>query len=83
MRDEATIRTIIRQILADHPQVAVDYWAGQHREALLKVLVDSVLRATRGAADPEVAARIALDEVATHRDGGTAGAIDGGPVPAP
>ncbi len=83
MRDEATIRTIIRQILADHPQVAVDYWAGQHREALLKVLVDSVLRATRGAADPEVAARIALDELTTQRDEGMAGDSGGDPIPAP
>ena len=83
MRDEATIRTIIRQILADHPHMAADYQAGQHQEALLKVLVDSVLRATRGAADPEVAARIALDELTAQRDGGTAGASDSGPGPAP
>jgi aspartyl-tRNA(Asn)/glutamyl-tRNA(Gln) amidotransferase subunit B len=50
--DEGELTAIIEQIIIDNPKVAEDYRAG--KEAALQFLVGQGMKATKGAANPEV-----------------------------
>ncbi len=59
--DENKIIEITRQVIASHPAAAGDYLAGH--EKAVKFLVGQVMKATRGQANPQIAARIVKEEL--------------------
>ncbi len=50
--DEGELKTIIEKIISDNPKVVADYKAG--KEAALMFLVGQGMKASKGAANPEV-----------------------------
>jgi len=50
--DEGELKKIIEQIIADNPKVIADYKAG--KEASLQFLIGQAMKATKGAANPEM-----------------------------
>jgi len=62
--DEAALRGLIRQIIADHPQPVADYCRG--KEVAAKALVGPLMKATRGSANPQVANAILIEELKAH-----------------
>lgn len=59
--DPEAIRPAIQQVLADNASVKSDYLAG--KETALKFLVGQVMRATKGAANPELLQKVLLEEL--------------------
>ncbi len=59
--DPEAIRPAIQQVLAEHASVKADYLAG--KEAAFKFLVGQVMRATRGAANPELLQQVLTEEL--------------------
>jgi aspartyl-tRNA(Asn)/glutamyl-tRNA(Gln) amidotransferase subunit B len=69
--DDAALRGLIRQVIADHPQPVADYCRG--KEVAAKALVGPLMKATRGSANPQVANQILVEELKAHCAGGRAG----------
>ena len=64
--DEDALRSLVREVLAAHPEEVARYHAGATK--LMRFFVGQVLERTGGKADPELAARVLLEEL---RPGGT------------
>jgi aspartyl-tRNA(Asn)/glutamyl-tRNA(Gln) amidotransferase subunit B len=64
--DEDVVRALVREVLAAHPEEVARYRAGATK--LMRFFVGQVLGRTGGKADPELAARILLEELG---NGGT------------
>ena len=62
--DDAALRGLIRQVIADHPQPVADYCRG--KEVAAKALVGPLMKATRGSANPHVANQILVEELKAH-----------------
>ena len=63
--DDGALRASIRQVIADNPRPVADYLAG--KEAAAKALIGPLMRATRGAANPQVATEILMEELSALR----------------
>jgi len=64
--DEDALRSLVRDVLAGHPEEVARYHAGTTK--LVRFFVGQVLGRTGGKADPELATRVLLEEL---RSGGT------------
>ena len=59
--DSSAIGGMVRQVLADNPQAVADFKAG--REQAVKFLVGQVMKASRGRANPQMAAEVVKQEL--------------------
>jgi aspartyl-tRNA(Asn)/glutamyl-tRNA(Gln) amidotransferase subunit B len=59
--DESALLAVAAQVIADNPAAVVDYKGG--KEASLQFLVGQMMRLTRGAANPQVAAKLLRVEI--------------------
>ncbi|MCC6628956.1 MAG: Asp-tRNA(Asn)/Glu-tRNA(Gln) amidotransferase subunit GatB [Chloroflexi bacterium] len=66
--DDAALRSLVRQVIADHPQPVADYCRG--KEVAARALIGPLMKATRGSANPQVAHQILLEELKAHCAGG-------------
>jgi aspartyl-tRNA(Asn)/glutamyl-tRNA(Gln) amidotransferase subunit B len=62
--EDAALRSLIRQVIADHPQPVADFCRG--KQAASKALIGPLMKATRGSANPQIANQILLEELARH-----------------
>jgi aspartyl-tRNA(Asn)/glutamyl-tRNA(Gln) amidotransferase subunit B len=62
--DDGALRSLVRQIIADHPQPVADYCRG--KEVAAKALVGPLMKATRGRANPQLANQILVEELKAH-----------------
>jgi len=59
--DSSAIGGMVRQVLADNPQAVADFKAG--KEQAVKFLVGQVMKASRGRANPQMAAEVVKQEL--------------------
>ncbi len=62
--DEDTLRSLIDQVVVDHPKQVASYRAG--KTALLGFFVGQLMKATRGSADPKLSSKLLKQVLATQ-----------------
>ena len=63
LTDENVVRSLVREVLAAHPDEVARYLAGASK--LERFFIGLVLGRTGGAADPELVTRVLLEELET------------------
>ncbi len=59
--DTSALETVVRDVLASHPNVVDDYRSGEHK--VVGFLVGQVMKATQGKADPKAVNQMLRDEL--------------------